>query len=42
MTTVWINNGSEQGPGNAAAHIDFTVNDVGQFLATTLALLEDQ
>ena len=47
MTTVWINNGSEQGAlkqglGDAAAHIDYTVKDVGQFLATTLALLEDR
>lgn len=40
MTTVWIDNGSEQGPGVALDHIDYQVPDVGQFLATTLALLE--
>jgi len=46
MTTVWIDNGSEQGPakdpGVAAAHIDYTAHDVGQFLAMTLELLEDR
>jgi putative hydrolase of the HAD superfamily len=40
MTTVWIDNGSEQGPGVALDHIDYRVHDVGSFLATTLALLE--
>ncbi len=44
MTTVWIDNGSEQGPpkdpGVAAEHIDFTAHDTASFLATTLALLE--
>lgn len=40
MTTVWIDNGSEQGPGVALDHIDYRVSDVGQFLATTLAILE--
>jgi len=42
MTTVWVDNGSEQGPGDALQHIDYRVDNVGQFLATTLALLEDQ
>ncbi|WP_439534293.1 pyrimidine 5'-nucleotidase [Polymorphobacter sp.] len=46
MTTVWIDNGSEQGPakdpGIDRAHIDYIAHDVGQFLAMTLALLEDQ
>jgi putative hydrolase of the HAD superfamily len=46
MTTVWIDNGSEQGPakdpGVAAEHIDYTAHDVGQFLAMTLELLEDK
>jgi putative hydrolase of the HAD superfamily len=41
MTTVWVDNGSEQGPGDALAHIDYRVGDVGQFLTTTLKLLED-
>jgi len=42
MTTVWIDNGSEQGPGVALDHIDYQVSDVGQFLATTLAILENK
>lgn len=42
MTTVWIDNGSEQGPGVALDHIDYQVSDVGQFLATTLAILESK
>jgi putative hydrolase of the HAD superfamily len=42
MTTVWIDNGSEQGPGVALDHIDYQVSDVGQFLANTLAILEDK
>jgi putative hydrolase of the HAD superfamily len=42
MTTVWIENGSEQGPGVDQKHIDYRVADVGQFLANTLAILEDQ
>lgn len=40
MTTVWIDNGSEQGPDVGLEHIDYRVHDVGSFLATTLALLE--
>jgi putative hydrolase of the HAD superfamily len=40
MTTVWIDNGSEQGPGVGLQHIDFTAHDVGGFLDMTLALLE--
>jgi hypothetical protein len=46
MTTVWIDNGSEQGPakdpGVAPEHIDYTAHDVGQFLAMTLEWLEDR
>lgn len=41
MTTVWVDNGSEQGPGVDHDHIDYRVHDVGQFLANTLAILED-
>ena len=40
MTTVWIDNGSEQGPGEARDHIDFTTPDVASWLTTALASLE--
>ncbi|MBC7522586.1 MAG: pyrimidine 5'-nucleotidase [Sandarakinorhabdus sp.] len=40
MTTVWIDNGSEQGPGDDRSHIDFTIPDVGSWLATVVAQLE--
>ncbi len=40
MTTVWIDNGSEQGPGDDRSHIDFTITDVGSWLAEVLAALE--
>jgi putative hydrolase of the HAD superfamily len=40
MTTVWIDNGSEQGPGEARAHIDITTPDVGSWLAGVIATLE--
>ena len=49
MTTVWVDNGSEQGPprGGAAAgsgeardFIDYTVTDVGEWLAGVVAELE--
>jgi putative hydrolase of the HAD superfamily len=37
MTTVWIDNGSEQLPGDAdRSFIDYTVNDIGQWLLETL------
>jgi putative hydrolase of the HAD superfamily len=36
MTTVWIDNGSEQGPGESRDHIDFTINDLGVFLGEVL------
>ena len=32
MTTVWIDNGSEQGPGNDRAFIDFTIHDLAAWL----------
>jgi putative hydrolase of the HAD superfamily len=40
MTTVWIDNGSEQGPGNARDHIDHIINDLATFLAEVLAEVE--
>ncbi len=42
MTTVWIDNGSEQGPGDAREHIDFTITDVGSWLADVVRGLESQ
>jgi putative hydrolase of the HAD superfamily len=36
MTTVWIDNGSEQGPGETRDHIDFTIDDLAAFLAEAL------
>ncbi|OQW44636.1 MAG: HAD family hydrolase [Proteobacteria bacterium SG_bin6] len=32
MTTVWVNNGSEQGPGPAQDYIDYTVTDLARWL----------
>jgi len=32
MTTVWIDNGSEQGPGDDRSFIDFTVHDLTSWL----------
>jgi putative hydrolase of the HAD superfamily len=40
MTTVWIDNGSEQGPGATSDHIDITIADVGSWLAGVVAQLE--
>ncbi len=40
MTTVWIDNGSEQGPGDARDHIDYITSDVGSWLAMAVAALE--
>ncbi len=40
MTTVWVDNGSEQGPGDARAHIDITITDVGEWLTGVVAGLE--
>jgi putative hydrolase of the HAD superfamily len=40
MTTVWIDNGSEQGPGDARDHIDYTITDVGSWLTGVVAALE--
>ena len=40
MTTVWIENTSEQGPGAGGDHIDYIITDLAAFLAETLATLE--
>ena len=40
MTTVWIDNGSEQGPGEDRSHIDYTITDVGSWLTGVVAALE--
>ena len=40
MTTVWIDNGSEQGPGDARDHIDYITPDVATWLAMALEQLE--
>lgn len=40
MTTVWIDNGSEQGPGESRDHIDITITDIGTWLAEVVATLE--
>jgi len=42
MTTVWIDNGSEQGPGEDRDHIDYTITDVGSWLTGVVAALGDQ
>jgi putative hydrolase of the HAD superfamily len=39
MTTVWIDNGSEQGPGEDRDFIDYTITDLGQWLHD---MLEDK
>jgi len=40
MTTVWVDNGSEQGPGAARDHIDITITDVGDWLTGVAQELE--
>ena len=40
MTTVWIDNGSEQGPGECRDHIDYTIADVASWLTGVVAALE--
>ena len=40
MTTVWIDNGSEQGPGEARDFIDFIIPDLGPWLANVAKELE--
>lgn len=40
MTTVWIDNGSEQGPGAARDHIDITISDIAPWLADVLNEVE--
>ncbi|TFU01316.1 pyrimidine 5'-nucleotidase [Polymorphobacter arshaanensis] len=41
MTTVWINNGSEQGPGtDLAQFIDFEISDLSDWLHAVVATLE--
>lgn len=39
MTTVWVDNGSEQGPEPPAHCIDYTIADVGDWLASVVAEL---
>jgi putative hydrolase of the HAD superfamily len=36
MTTVWVDNGSEQAPGDAREAIDYTIDDVTAWLHTLL------
>jgi putative hydrolase of the HAD superfamily len=36
MTTLWVDNGSEQGPGDAREHIDFTTHDLSAWLHAIL------
>lgn len=40
MTTVWIDNGSEQGPVGGSSHIDYIIEDLAGFLAGVLTELE--
>lgn len=40
MTTVWIDNGSEQGPDESRSHIDYTITDVASWLTGVVAALE--
>jgi putative hydrolase of the HAD superfamily len=40
MTTVWIDNGSEQGPDERRGHIDYTIADLASWLAGVVAALE--
>ena len=40
MTTVWIDNGSEQGPGDARDHIDHIIPDLADWLTKVVSTLE--
>lgn len=40
MTTVWIDNGSEQGPAVAGDFIDYRITDLGAWLGDVVAELE--
>lgn len=40
MTTVWIDNGSEQGPDVAGDYIDYRIGDLGAWLGGVVAELE--
>ncbi|WP_310496257.1 pyrimidine 5'-nucleotidase [Sandarakinorhabdus sp.] len=40
MTTVWIDNGSEQGPGTDRDHIDFIIDDLADWLTGVVIQLE--
>ena len=42
MTTVWIDNGSEQGPGTDRDHIDYVISDVASWLTGVVAALESK
>ena len=36
MTTLWVNNGSEQTPDETHEHVDFITDDVTDWLETIL------
>jgi putative hydrolase of the HAD superfamily len=40
MTTVWIDNGSEQGPGESRDHIDHIIPDLADWLTDVVGTLE--
>ena len=40
MTTVWIDNGSEQGPDVAGDYIDYRITDLGAWLGGVVNELE--
>ena len=40
MTTVWIENGSDQGPKETSEHIDYIITDLAAFLAEALEQVE--
>jgi len=42
MTTVWIDNGSEQGPDERRDHIDLIIADIATWLAGVVGELETQ
>jgi len=42
MTTVWVDNGSEQGPHDTPpAYVDYRITDVADWLTTVVAELQD-
>lgn len=40
MTTVWIRNAADQGPGSSHDHIDYIIDDLAGFLTGVLAELD--